>query len=396
MHIQTLINSKLLEQNKLKDFLWDKNIALPLDYHLICIASGLCGSSAFVKFLQACHISLCDESLKRSAKGLYFEHFKSLRYPTSYKIITYIEHWNLTLKQRIKFFARLRKNAPVLFLVRDPISMLKTGINHPSSNGAKRILRLNENFEHILNIKKYYINGFSSNALKNTKILSNSPNLHSLDKWINELIFCQSFFTQLLKNHKIHYIDMSEIMPDRAFDTLSKLALQFHFPSPKKDELIFKGQINGKLITYFPLFLELPLKNKANKNIKITLSTYQIHPHLQDYSEILLKQVLPIENMLLSIAKEDLQILLRNKDILNQAQKYLQNFLQALQNRIQMEQDKLYKEEDILNYLSANKALSKKLFSILQNNLKHINQTRDDIINSWKYYQEFINFMKNI
>ena len=396
MHIQTLINSKLFKQESLKNFLWTRNIPLPLNYHFILIATGLCGSSALVKFLQACHITLCDESLRRSAKGLYFEHFKTLQSPASYKIISYVEHWNLNLKQRASFLASIQKEVPVLSLIRDPISMLKTGINHPSSGGAKRVLRLDEDFSSILNIKKYYINGFASNALKHKKVLGQAPNLHSLDRWINELIFCQDFFVKILKKHKIFYMDMSEIMPDKAFDSLSKLALRFHFLEPKKDEMLFKGLINGKLITYFPLFLELPLKNKAGKIIKIILSTHQIHPYLKHCDELLDKEALPFENMLLYLAQDELELVLKESAILKQTKSYLQDFLGALKERINTEQNKLYKEKDILNYLFENKALSKKLFYILQNNLTHIKQNRADIVSSWKYYQEFMQFAKHI
>ncbi|TKX30192.1 hypothetical protein CQA38_00700 [Campylobacter sp. MIT 12-5580] len=396
MHIQTLIHSKLLNDESLKNLLWAKNIALPLNYEFILIATGLCGSSALVKFLQACHITLCDESLRKSAKGLYFEHFKRLQSPASYKIISYIEHWNLNLKQRADFLASIKKEVPVLSLVRDPISILKTGINHPSSGGAKRVLKLDEDFSSILNIKKYYINGFASNALKNKKVLGQAPNLHSLPKWINELIFCQDFFVKNLKHHEFFYMDMSEIMPDKAFDSLSKLALKFDFKAPKKDKALFKGQINGKLITYFPIFLELPLKNKAKKAIKITLSTHQIHPHLKHCNELLDEKDLAFENMLLYLAQDELELVLKENKLLKQIKSYLQDFLRALKERINTEQNKLYKEEDILNYLFENKTLSKKLLYILQNNLKHIKQNRADIVSSWKYYQEFMDFAKHI
>ncbi|NDJ26734.1 hypothetical protein DMB95_02150 [Campylobacter sp. MIT 12-8780] len=396
MHIQTLIHSKLLNDESLKNLLWAKNIALPLNYEFILIATGLCGSSALVKFLQACKIGLCDEDLKTSAKGLYFEHFKSLQTQASYKIISYIEHWSLNLKQRANFFARASKKVPVLFLVRDPISMLKTAINHPSSDKARRVLKLNEDFSPILNMKKYYINGFASNALNNKKILGQAPNLHSLPKWINELIFCQNFFVKILKHHKIMYIDMNELMPDKAFDTLNKLALEFAFQTPKKDELLFKAELNGKLITYFPIFLELPLKNKAGKAIKIILSTHQIHPYLKHCNELLDEKDLAFENMLLYLAQDELELVLKENELLKQIKSYLQDFLKSLKERINTEQNKLYKEEDILNYLFENKALSKKLFYILQNNLKHIKQNRADIVSSWKYYQEFMDFAKHI
>lgn len=381
--------------NKSKQkFLWDFKIPLPPTYHFIALCFGLCGSSAFIKFLRACRVHVCDVSLKRSARGYYLEHFKFLQNCAGYKALTYVEHWQLTQKARAEFFSRVSVNVPVLFLVRDPISMLKTAANHPSSGGANRVFELGKNFEHILNIKKYYSNGFSSNALPNAKILSNTPNINSLERWINEIVFCWDFFATLLKKHEIIYIDMNEILPQNAFATLSKLSHQLSFAPPNEQDTIFTGQINGKLITYFPLFLELPLKNKTNKTVKITISTHQIHPNLKNNCQVLFDDHLPFKNMLVSMNDDDLKHLCQDDKLLKQTKAYLNEFLQALKDRIENEQEKLYKEEDVLNYLKQHKSLQNRLYTLLDKNLRIIFQKRPDLVDEWKYCKEFMNFSK--
>ncbi|HFU3718639.1 TPA: DUF2972 domain-containing protein, partial [Campylobacter jejuni] len=68
---------------------------------------------------------------------------------------------------------------------------------------------------------------------------------------------------------------------------------------------------------------------------------------------------------------------------------YQINFLNILEKRIKYIQKNKITAEQVLDYLHRNSELKKILKQILDEELIHIKQHRQDIVASWRYYQEF-------
>ncbi|EAL1911703.1 DUF2972 domain-containing protein, partial [Campylobacter jejuni] len=164
-----------------------------------------------------------------------------------FNILTFFEYGIVDYKLKSKFIGLFNSKKRVLFLVRDPIERLKSRINHIAPNKfAIYDFNLNSNVKEIVNVKKYY----SKNGI------NDFPDINILENLLTFNFFCYKLLIDFFRKSHIFYIDMEEIKPAKAFDTMCVLADKFGFKRPV-DKINFSHIVFDDTIGYFPMRLHV-------------------------------------------------------------------------------------------------------------------------------------------
>ncbi|OEW41321.1 capsular biosynthesis protein, partial [Campylobacter sp. BCW_6464] len=392
---------KINYKNIPAELAWEMNLPLPDNYEFVFLSGGLSGRAAMMSFFNVCDIGYLYHHMDLM-KNRYIDYYHFSRIENLYSIITYGQH---SLMQNIDKYLTLINKIPILFLVRDPISRLKTGVNHPILNPKSiKEICLNNDYSDVFK-NKMYVGDIGKNFYYSEK-----PSMKYLSRWINEDTMYQTSLCLLFPNRDITYIDMEEIKPAKAFDTMCDLANKFGFKKPM-DKKFFKGVMNGDLAGFIPINLFIDKKNliynnkviyKDNDSIHLQITSinliefYKQSKEYINFTKEFFDKPLKYENLGIFLKPQELERLRQDSKLFDVTKRYLNNFIEALEERIELEKAKLFKEKDVLNYLKENKELRVKLKNILDKELVHIKQHRPDIVASWKYYQEFEKMCKEL
>ncbi|MCV3549395.1 DUF2972 domain-containing protein [Campylobacter sp. CNRCH_2013_0671h] len=397
-------NEKINYKNIPAELAWEMNLPLPDNYKFVFLSGGLSGHAAMMSFFSACNIGYLYHHMN-PIKSRYIEYYGFNENLDKYAIITYGQY---SLSQGLniicKYLNLVKINIPIVFLVRDPISRLKTGVNHPILNPkSEKDLCLNSDYRKVFKNKMYV------GDIGRKFYYADKPSMKYLPRWINDDTIYQTSLCNMMPSENITYIDMEEIKPEKAFDTMCALANKFGFNKPI-DESFFKGVMNGDLTGFIPINF---FANEENLDCNDVFVYKNNSIHLQITSTNLIKfygkskeyiniisdffdKPLKYDNLGIFIKPQDYEQLKQNCELLQATKKYLANFIKALEERIEIEKSKLFKEDDVLNYLKENKELRIRLKKLLDKELIHIKQYRPDIVASWKYYQEFERMCKEL
>ncbi|AJC90230.1 capsular polysaccharide biosynthesis protein, putative glycosyltransferase (DUF2972 domain) [Campylobacter subantarcticus LMG 24377] len=395
-------NEKINYKNIPAELAWEMNLPLPDNYKFVYPLFGLSGGGALTSFFNKCGFSM-NYDFHRDFEKSYIVNYNS--FLKRKQNILYYTEYGLNVENRNKFLSLLYKNN-IVFLVRDPISRLKTGVNHHTNNPKSdlRTFDLGSDYNKILKCKTYGTGDINNHYARKPKIdylklwLSN-------DRWFLYLSFLESL--RLAKSN-ITYIDMEEIKPEKAFDTMCALANKFGFSKPT-DESFFKGVMNGDLLGVIPFTLcvySIDLNGSCaigkNNSIHLQITStnlIEFYGKSKEYINIVsdfFDKPLKYDNLGIFIKPQDYEQLKQSGELMQATKKYLANFIKALEERIEIEKSKLFKEDDVLKYLKENKELRIRLKELLDKELAHIKQYRPDIVASWKYYQEFEKMCKEL
>ncbi|HEB7643121.1 TPA: DUF2972 domain-containing protein [Campylobacter coli] len=404
-------NEKINYKNIPAELAWEMNLPLPDNYEFVYPLFGLSGGGALSSFFQKCGLNMHYDFHRSFLKSYYLNYnlFKE-RYRNN---ILYYTEWGLNTLYREKFLSLFLKKVIILFLVRDPISRLKTAVNHHTNNPDKdvRLFNLSSDFNKILNCKKY-----------GTSIVgkfANAPMIEYLNFWFfTDRWFLYNSLLSSIRNFEVFYIDMEEIKPAKAFDTMCDLANKFGFKKPT-DKKFFEGVMNGDFLGILPFTLYIHSKDidnvyslmksyenlsslKDNDGIHLQITStnliefYKQSKEYINFTKEFFDKPLKYENLGIFLKPQEFERLKQDSKLFDVTKRYLNNFIEALEERIDLEKAKLFKEKDVLNYLKENKELRVKLKNILDKELVHIKQHRPDIVASWKYYQEFEQMCKEL
>ncbi|MBZ7938905.1 DUF2972 domain-containing protein, partial [Campylobacter sp. W0014] len=331
---------------------------------------------AMMSFFNDCNIRCLQQDLQ--AEGQRYYGLYSFLQIKGYNIIRY-EQVRLNIVD--KFFKLIDKKVPILFLVRDPISRLKTGVNHPF---RKNLVRIDLKKDPHLN---FFIREYLVDIKENQKVYTKKPNLFPLNLYISINHFAQSTLLNHFKSNEIIFIDCADISPLKAKSTIFELSQKLNFSSSSSfGSLIYKYNTNSDFMAVLPVILEIDdiLIHVATSNC-INLNKQLDLINIYDF---LFDKPFKYQNVGIYIKPKDYEKIKKNNLVL-MLQKYLIEFMEILEEKIELEKAKLLKEEDVLNYFKENKELRLKLKNILDKELVHIKKYRPDIVASWKYYQEF-------
>ena len=375
----------------------DFNKSLPQNYKFVVFLTHLSGHAAFQTFFKLCGLnSIC--LINSNGKFLYSEVKKDFQKNASRDLKNnYCIIYNYGNKHfNIKYFSYVSKlinNTQLLILTRDPISRMKTAVNHGS-------LRLNQM-------------GFKEGFLSSKEISLKDKPYEILDRicyaggGIKPDISKENFknvsfrYFTLLKpflkpelNHKIVYIDMQELIPQKAFETMKNLAKELDFTPPKEEDKEKFSQIFwNKFQFLLPTILKITKNDfavlKKDLRIKLCEKYFKDLDCVDLKEELIEKDTAFYEEIAILVNAEDLKIIKAHQEIQEKLKIYLKEFFKALEYWVNFKLQNQIKEEQILIYLKENKILRKKLKQILDEELAHIKIHRPDIVASWKYYNEF-------
>jgi len=403
------INAKPLQNLSYKtisaDLAWDMNLPLSDNFHFIYISPHGVGAAAFLRYLNQCCDVYCAASWVQNydAKNRYILNYQNLNQNKSQAI----NISELCVRNIEKYLYLFPKEKPILFGTRDPIALLRHYLARDWSKSSSQ-RELNKTFNLSSDFRKYI------------DFLTPSSSELKLDSKIFELLktraFIEKFLLKHLQSKKIKYLDMSAILPQNSFKTLEKLAPEFGFKLPKQEskELFKIKEFRGYVRYLFPLRF---IANK--KDLKHTFSLKNINVEEQENFVdansfvFVFNRILPKDNQNLNIIKhitksnlcndvgiyidkKSYEVLKKDKAFYNKIRAYLKEFCKALKKVLDETEKTLPKEKDVLVYLTQNKALSLEFKNLCEENLKHLKQTQPQIIASWKYYQEFLKFCKDL
>ncbi|EOF4765762.1 DUF2972 domain-containing protein, partial [Campylobacter jejuni] len=374
----SLLDPKKLNDEKEKinyknipaELAWEINLPLPDNYEFVFLSAGVSGHAAMVKFLEDCNCRLFSKYSHRGNNifGAYCDQYAFLN-KKGFNILTFFEYGIVDYKLKSKFIGLFNSKKRVLFLVRDPIERLKSRINHIAPNKfAIYDFNLNSNVKEIVNVKKYY----SKNGI------NDFPDINILENLLTFNFFCYKLLIDFFRKSHIFYIDMEEIKPAKAFDTMCVLADKFGFKRPV-DKINFSHIVFDDTIGYFPMRLHV-------EDMIIIITTLLRAKQMRQSKEYInftkefFDKPLKYENLGIFLKPQEFGRLKQDSKLFDVTKRYLNNFIEALEERIDLEKAKLFKEKDVLNYLKENKELRVKLKNILDKELVHIKQHRPDIV----------------
>lgn len=365
---------------------WDLNLPLPRGYKSIWLYNSCSGGEAIQTFFEICNVEFCTIVWRfKDYKNAFLYLYRS--YLQGKYIIFSLNNWQNGAK---KFASLLDKKVPIFCIARDPISRIKTIVNHldsPSWNIESKNFTLKSK---ITFPTMYYRGAFRTRP--DINIIGENINFAFPP---NEL---GSITTRLewLKNatSKVVFISIDEISGKNTFDTFLKLSQDLVFNAPSNSKA-FEGRVNRyEGLIMLPCILNANTKDIDEKaeeaKVEIIISTHQLTPNANKnlYNIVPLIGIkMPQDNMILYT--KDYKTLSKNTLLLKSVKAYLQKYMQKLERYMADIKANLVSEKDILQYLKNNPNVMFDLKQTLQADMNLIKQMRPDIVESWKHYQEF-------
>ncbi|MCV3444041.1 DUF2972 domain-containing protein, partial [Campylobacter sp. IFREMER_LSEM_CL1097] len=260
-----------------------------------------------------------------------------------YKIYQNLEVYiNFEIKKNV--FLKFIQADTIIYVTRDPISRLKTHVNHIYPKGEfLNNITLEDEPSKILDCTCFLMN-------------SSSVSVEFLDYFLKEkkdtLFMVNTHYIDFLNKNKnkIFFMDMEDINCDNAFDTMCKLSKKFNFKAPSLDNLtVFKTRMTGVFDFILPKNLLVSINGI---NIKIIITTVnRTVGNFLDVTSCFIHDSGEYENLVLYMKKDHYEILKQHNDIFKKCQKYLCDFISKLIMKVKYEQSKKINEIQILEYL---------------------------------------------
>ncbi|MCR2063490.1 DUF2972 domain-containing protein [Campylobacter helveticus] len=358
---------------------------LPQNYKFLFISFGVSGNAALITFLNLC--GLKEVRLAQDNETEYYSKSREiLKSSTSKNFISIFFYRN---KKRFKTARLLSYDVPILIVLRDPISRFRSMMNYQYLvlNHMGGVIRLKDDLNAILNEILY----------GDTAKLTKASQLSYVEDLLSKGNF--KFKTDLApflakdgKSRQVIYIDMQELMPDKAFKTMQKLSSILNFNPPKEED---REKIERKVANdyfFFPrftFFIDDKDFSWLKEEIKIIISKVILPNHKESKSLFLDENDLCYKELSINLEEKHYELIKEDKEIKERLKSYFKEFVKVLDEKVRFRKDNALNENDMLEFFKNNANLALQFKALLDSELTHIKQTRPDIIASWKYYQEF-------
>ncbi|HED7248766.1 TPA: DUF2972 domain-containing protein, partial [Campylobacter jejuni] len=193
------------------------------------------GNTGFATFLKLCN---CEFVLyfNENAMENYSLYYNKLVFENKKYLYLAIREYSLLLE---KFYKLIICDKSIC-LVRDPVSVLKHHLNYKwLGENYLSIVDFGVKFDKILHNRVGYINKSG---------IQNIPSFEGICKILNNI---SSYYHDFLLKNNLSYVkltyflDMKDIVGDRAFETIYKLSNTFNFKNPdERDKDIFESNIS--------------------------------------------------------------------------------------------------------------------------------------------------------
>ena len=392
------------------DLAWELNLPLPPKASLLTVANVCCASLATIMYLSEVK---CEYISGNTFRELYINIYKKFQYGNRYNInqryniFFYYQMFCIWDKDNaLKFKKMLTNKIPLLFVVRDPISQIRSTINHYNKSYADDIQQVktftlaHKNIINQLIPKAKYL--WSDDYKPSFQFLSNN---------LNDFISLRSLLAKdsLLEDFKdnisfVYCIEFNDLKYNKAFDTYSKVAKMFNFEKPQNKDFFANKQWT-EIYTLLPTTLYVHLDDlKINEQnldsinkkdsipIIITLPSHlsEQQKKFVDISSILEHNLTIDETRVFIIIKqEQFGKLKENKQLYNTTIRFLIDYISAIRNEIDRRNRDKITEIQILDFLKQNKKIRIFLKNVLDSELNYIKTHHPDFIKKWQYYLEF-------
>ncbi|EDP6922245.1 DUF2972 domain-containing protein, partial [Campylobacter upsaliensis] len=353
---------------------WEMNLPLPRVYDYALFFNGASAHGTILAFFVK-SFNLSFELISKERQNLCLSKFYATNSKNAAVFFSWFAHYKKQDFKRIYLASHL----PFVILVRDPISRLKTMVNHGSYKRGTldHTFHLNDDIDKVLDRRRFYNNSLYPN------VEETMPYLIRISRKFN---FSYTSTAKLCEK-QVHYIDANEINPNVVIESMRKYAKFFGKNLDEKKLLNLENYLKEKKWGIFafiiPLILELG-------SIQIHLCLKNEKVELKDYTKEFSNQELETLNIIaLKMSEEDFKALKKDEKLFNASQIYLNKFIEKLENLRKTYEKTYAKEEDVLAYLKTYKTEALIFKKILDKELIHIKANRPDIVASWKYYKEF-------
>ncbi|EII0701331.1 DUF2972 domain-containing protein [Campylobacter lari] len=399
---------KLNYNNISSELAWEMNLPLPNNYKLVWLVNSSSGLVAISSvFFPSCGINK-KVNISLSVSEVYRNIYDSNE--NDFNIIPVCSEFYKNNKiLHLMCFCRY-----CMFVVRDPISIIKHAVNHTNNEIMNKMMIPNKNINlkciKLEFAKPYYYNckNYPSLGLVDVVIMCHSKP--------NGVYFktqkCLNILNKYNKIENIECLEMADINKENAFNTFTRLAKKYGF-TPPSDPIPFQGRANrnqGDLI-YLPVTLYAHPYDLTNPKaeddtsfgleggVSIIITTHQIHPKKEGFAditcEIFSRRKLMFDNIVLLVNSNEYETLKNNQELFLASKKYLNEYMNALEEHEQKIKDNLITEEQILDYLKDKKDLRIKLKNILDEDLTYVRENHPEYLQKWRYYQEFEKLCEN-
>ena len=395
----SLINPKMADYKNISAQLaWEMNLPLPENYDFIFFVVFGAGSAAMCSFLsQSVIMNPRIGNPYQQYLASYLSLMQNMHNVDKKRVI--VLDGRKVDNNDVKFYLMITKKVPALCVVRDPISVLRPIINHIVHSKLSNPTILKE-FDFCTEMNKI----FEAQIPYQHPIdkHSNKPSIRRALTWFVDKVDNHYILNHRIKTLKrvlleVYYIDMLDILPNKAHDTLVYLAKTFNY-SPPKQNAIFERAHNSIIVNisrvFFPKVFNVYLNDK---NIKINLALKNNileDKYVNCIEEFTQSLLLLGENVGAGayILKSDFDELRAKHEIWNKVKKYLGEYFMRLEQRYMLEQERIVFENEILDFFrdDGNRDILIKYKMKFDEDLEHIKRYRPDIVESWEYYQEFL------
>ncbi|MDE5592093.1 MAG: DUF2972 domain-containing protein, partial [Helicobacter sp.] len=385
---------------------WEMNLPLVRGYKFIWLDILGCGGNAIKHLWGVCGVRT-NERFRISDKDIYLQSYRNILCHD--KVAIWLKARNFGGEwENVKLYYLITHKVPAFCVVRDPISILKAFVNHLNGDLGVITRKVNLTFAYediILDI--IYLYG------KPTPSFKWLENYTGFDNTLNQRIRKLSTKDSIVD---INYIPFESISPSNAYQTFCSLVLQLGFDEPKNRKP-FESKINGHDRHYlfpFSLFLhpqdienlyqDSKENHQRNEDSLKSEESIEVIVALDHHTQFCNQEFKNITAWILEDRDYQLNyrvsIYLKAKDfpldleLLQAAKTYLLGYMETLEKKELEEKKKLFKEKDILEYFKANKEVREKYQVFFNEDYQHIREVRPDLVESWKYYQEFLKICK--
>ncbi|WP_300691909.1 MULTISPECIES: DUF2972 domain-containing protein [Helicobacter] len=373
---------------------WDLNLPLPPYYQFVYWGSHGSGSSGLTTFLEYCGMIQCPWKgvYGGNGKESYLWYFDKLTQNNNNPDIY------LTIREFVKSASKFYALVPyskALLTARDPISNLKSfvqliipkeGWDTRASNPITITLQSNPN-EVCQNLVGYWSMDSKSNLH-----IGDAPSFETVSYFIDTEQYAGAFHDTQLKNALINLkdsiiIDMSEIVGEKTFDTIKRLSKELGFPASIGEEKEkFATQRAIEYLNFLPIILQVEI---SKRKIHIIIQDNVFKTDYLNITSCFFNQDSFYNRIIVCIKEEDWNILKQDSKALQEVKDYLLKFIPRLQQQKEIEDKKQITELQVLEYFKEHKDLRMQFKQVLDEHLAYIKSLRPDIVESWKYYQEF-------
>lgn len=406
---------------------WALNIPLPPFYDICFVGSHGAGFMAISNLFKLCKVGSAGRDGESDSYFLYESLFSQLKELKEAKnngqinaIMLYLCDFSLD-GFNDKLFSLVGANNAIL-VVRDPISMLKSGCNlHSQSTNIdkskKGFFDINDNgdeklqkLKRIKKIQKYYkLDTDLDKALSELIVYrtgsgedeyASTPSASASRHWIcdiHQFYHDGLLLKALVRLESFELVQTSDFAGVNAFFTMQKLCKRLGIPSPSEEQ---KESFNKRISDFkgfLPAFVMLnpdAMEQKAGSQVLDTSKALLIEIESK-YSPKGDKIIasgfdLPDGFELRLNSKEDKEKI-KEPEIFAKLNEFLPRLVNGIIRQIELEKEKYISEEDVLSYLASDYETAKRFAGLMSMYLRPLMSCDEgrQIINSWSFYARF-------